>query len=175
VSADANPLVNSRKEPTSVKFFKASPPGPRLNNGKIQTAGPPPRRHRTRLFSRLPRTLHARSTPRAPRRHDRSILTAVPAPSQTPHALLFTPLTFAARLLQHTCPQTPRSQHSDSWPGPLTDASHVAFHAALLLCKLRPPHLPPGAPISAFCELSHPLTHTADATFDAAHLCCTPG
>jgi len=51
VSADANPLVHSRKEPASVKVFKASPPGPRRHDRTIQTAGPTPSHTpRTPLF-----------------------------------------------------------------------------------------------------------------------------
>jgi len=211
---DANHLVRSRKEPTSVKVFQSSPPGPKRHDRTIQTAdptssqtphtplftpstsvarpvlticpqtprtqqsdswshpltdtahsaseaahlrctpdpphlppdatisvfwqlGPPPHRHRTLRFSSPPSTSHAWSTPPVPRRHDRSIRAAGLTRSHTPRTLLVTPPTFIANLGHPTCPQTLRSQHSDSWP--------------------------------------HPLTHTANAAFDAAHLRCTPG
>jgi len=39
---DANPLVHSRKEPTTVKVFKASPPGPRRHDPSVRAAGPSP-------------------------------------------------------------------------------------------------------------------------------------
>jgi len=95
---------------------------------------PPPHRHRTLRISRRRPTLHAWSTPPAPRRHDRCILTDGPTPSQTPHTPVFTPPTFFAIFGSPTCPQRPRWQHSDIWPHPLTTTTNAAFDAAHLRC-----------------------------------------
>ena len=49
-----------------------------------------------------------------------------------------------------TWPQTPQSQHSGSWPQPLTHTAHASFQAVHFRCTPGPPHLPPDATIAAF-------------------------
>jgi len=100
--------------------------------------------------------LHAWSTPPAPRCHDRSIRAAGPTPSHTPHSPLFTPPTYVARLVQPTSSQMPQSQHSGSWPHPLTDTAHSAFYAAHLRCAPDRAHLPQDATMAAFGQLAPP-------------------
>jgi len=95
---------------------------------------PPPHRHRIRRFSRRPPTLHAWSTPPAPRRHDRCIRGAGPIPLHTPQTPFLTSIAYVARLVPPTCPQTPRLEHSDSWTHPLTHTANAAF-------RRRPPTL----------------------------------
>jgi len=145
------------RSPRQSKFSRQAHLAPDATIARFRQLAPP---HHTRLFSRRRRPLHARSTPPGPRRHDLSILTAGPTPSQTRHTPLFTPPTYIARLVHPTCPQTPRSQHSGSWPHPLTHTAHADFHAAHLLFKPRPPHLPPDATTAAFREqVPPPHTH----------------
>ena len=83
-----------------------------------------------------------KASPPGPRRHNRSTRAADPTPSHTHRTPLFRPSTFVARLVHPTCPQTPRSQHSDSWPHPLTDTAHSGFPAAQLLRAWSTPPAP---------------------------------
>ena len=133
-----HPLTNTAHSAFHAAHLRCAPVPPHLppdaKIAELRQLAPPPHGHRILRFLRRPPTLHAWSSPPAPRSHDRSIRAAGPTPSHTPHSPLLTPPTYVARLVQPTSPQMPRSQHSGSWPHPLTDTTNAAFDAAHLRC-----------------------------------------